>query len=385
MVQASGLEVVMKLRDRGEAVPIILMIGPRKEPDRVETFAFTYRVHVLRKPFGVAELRDAVDRALGSAGPIRGQFRGQVDFHFLVVSQQAELRGLADGVLGQDAMEVVDAVHPHGSERDEDVAFADAGAERGAVGLDALDQDAAVAGEAVEEEHARWRVTFWPPMPIQPRRMTPSRMSRWATNLAVSDGIAKQMPWAGRMTAVLTPMISPRELTSGPPELPGLRAASVWMMLSIRRPDCERRERPSALTTPAVRVHWKPYGLPIATTIWPARRAPDSPRGAAVRSGARMRTTARSVCGSSPIRAPWNRRPPVRVTSMSAAPWTTWLLVRMKPSGVKRKPDPPPRPCRPERRGRLHLDGDDRRADFLGDLDDGLGVSVQQAAVRGWG
>ena len=69
MVQASGLEVVMRLRDRGDAVPIILMIGPRKEPDRVETFAFTYRVHVLRKPFSVAELREMVDRALRISRP----------------------------------------------------------------------------------------------------------------------------------------------------------------------------------------------------------------------------------------------------------------------------------------------------------------------------
>ena len=69
MVQASGLEVVMRLRDRGDAVPIILMIGPRKEPDQVETFAFTYRVHVLRKPFGIGELRAAVDRALRISRP----------------------------------------------------------------------------------------------------------------------------------------------------------------------------------------------------------------------------------------------------------------------------------------------------------------------------
>ena len=56
------------------------------------------------------------------------------------------------------------------------------------------------------------------------------------------------------MMAVFTPMISPRELTSGPPELPGFSAASVWMTLSINRPDWERIERPSALTTPAVTV-----------------------------------------------------------------------------------------------------------------------------------
>lgn len=66
MVEASGLEVVMTLRDRGDVVPIILMYGPRREPDRVETFAFTYRVDVLRKPFGIGDLRAAVDRALRS-------------------------------------------------------------------------------------------------------------------------------------------------------------------------------------------------------------------------------------------------------------------------------------------------------------------------------
>ena len=69
MIEATGLEVVMKLRDRGEVVPIILMIGPRKDPDRVETFAFTYRVHVLRKPFSVSELRDLVAQALRISRP----------------------------------------------------------------------------------------------------------------------------------------------------------------------------------------------------------------------------------------------------------------------------------------------------------------------------
>src|SRR5438093_1598954 len=47
-------------------------------------------------------------------------------------------------------------------------------------------------------------------------------------------------------------MTSPREVTNGPPELPGLSAASVWMTSSINRPDCDLSERPRALTTPAV-------------------------------------------------------------------------------------------------------------------------------------
>ena len=44
-------------------------------------------------------------------------------------------------------------------------------------------------------------------------------------------------------------------MTSGPPEFPGLSAASVWITLSISRPERVRNERPRALTTPAVTVH----------------------------------------------------------------------------------------------------------------------------------
>ena len=54
--------------------------------------------------------------------------------------------------------------------------------------------------------------------------------------------------------------------TSGPPELPGFRAASVWIRSSISRPVLERRERPSAEITPLVTVASKPSGLPMATT-----------------------------------------------------------------------------------------------------------------------
>jgi DNA-binding response OmpR family regulator len=69
LLHTSGLEVVMKLRDQGDGVPIILMSGASRESDRVEPFAFTYRVDVLRKPFGVGDLRSAVGRALGNGRP----------------------------------------------------------------------------------------------------------------------------------------------------------------------------------------------------------------------------------------------------------------------------------------------------------------------------
>ena len=56
------------------------------------------------------------------------------------------------------------------------------------------------------------------------------------THCAVSIAVAKQIPCASGMIAVLTPITRPRESTSGPPELPGLSAASVWMTSSISRP-----------------------------------------------------------------------------------------------------------------------------------------------------
>src|SRR3982074_1498644 len=53
------------------------------------------------------------------------------------------------------------------------------------------------------------------------------------------------------MIAVFTPTTLPCVSTSGPPEFPGLSAASVWMTFSMIRPSFARSERPSALTTPA--------------------------------------------------------------------------------------------------------------------------------------
>ena len=83
-------------------------------------------------------------------------------------------------------------------------------------------------------------------------------MSHPAITRAVFAAIAKQMPCAVWITAVFTPITSPRESTSGPPELPGFSAASVWITSSMSRPACERMERPVALTMPEVAVCWKP-------------------------------------------------------------------------------------------------------------------------------
>jgi DNA-binding response OmpR family regulator len=68
MGRRSGLEVVVKLRNDGDPVPIILTSAGTTASGRVEPFAFTYRVELLRKPFGLRELRDAVHRAIRPTG-----------------------------------------------------------------------------------------------------------------------------------------------------------------------------------------------------------------------------------------------------------------------------------------------------------------------------
>ena len=51
--------------------------------------------------------------------------------------------------------------------------------------------------------------------------------------VAASIGTASPRPMPA--TAVLMPMTRPRTSASAPPELPGLRAASVWMTFSTSR------------------------------------------------------------------------------------------------------------------------------------------------------
>ena len=68
-------------------------------------------------------------------------------------------------------------------------------------------------------------------------------------------GTAKPIPWYPPLwlkMPVLIPTSSPRVLTSAPPELPGLMAASVWMKSSYSANPTFAR--PVALTMPAVTV-----------------------------------------------------------------------------------------------------------------------------------
>jgi DNA-binding response OmpR family regulator len=62
----TGFEIISLLRDRGDDVPIVLMSGAARGAGRVAPFALAYRVELLRKPFGLSDLRAALGRATGT-------------------------------------------------------------------------------------------------------------------------------------------------------------------------------------------------------------------------------------------------------------------------------------------------------------------------------
>jgi hypothetical protein len=72
----------------------------------------------------------------------------------------------------------------------------------------------------------------WITTPSQPRVTRPVAWSWGRMSLAMLIGTAKPIVLARGLIAVLMPITSPARFSSGPPELPGLMAASVWMKSS---------------------------------------------------------------------------------------------------------------------------------------------------------
>ena len=138
------------------------------------------------------------------------------------------------------------------------------------------------------------------------------------------------------------PTTSPRRLISGPPELPGLIATSVWMKGS-RSPV----SRALALTMPAVTVLSRSKGEPMAITHSPTRSLPTSPKRTVGRPLASILSTATSVRLSAPTTLALNSRLSVRRTMTSSAPSTTWALVITRPSAATMNPEPTPRGAPP--------------------------------------
>ena len=130
--------------------------------------------------------------------------------------------------------------------------------------------------------------------------------SRGTTSRTVFDGTAKPMPTLPcELPAVaiceLTPMTRPVSSSSGPPELPGLIGASVWMTWSIEKPLGALIERPMPETMPSVAVRSRPKGLPMAIAVSPTWTWRESANcsGLALRGALpeSIFTTARSLDG----------------------------------------------------------------------------------------
>ena len=145
-------------------------------------------------------------------------------------------------------------------------------------------------------------------------------------------------PPDGEMIAVLMPTISPSMLNSGPPELPRLIAASVWMK-SSNGPALMFLLR--AETTPTVTEPPSPNGLPIAITQSPTRSFSESPKVTAL-SGCSgfTRKIAMSVLVSRPMISALSFMPLLKLAKISSASPITWLLVTMMPLGSTTTPEP---------------------------------------------
>ena len=148
------------------------------------------------------------------------------------------------------------------------------------------------------------------------------------------------------MPAVLIPSSRPERSTSGPPELPGLIAASVWSR-PVSFPFSPSIVRWSPEMIPEVTVAPRPRGKPTAKTASPSRSDEERARGSGTRSVARTRMTARSFPGAVPITVPAIGRlctSSLKTTVTRVVPSTTWLFVRMIPRRSSTIPEPSPRP-----------------------------------------
>ncbi len=165
---------------------------------------------------------------------------------------------------------------------------------------------------------------------------------------AFSMGTAKPMPMntccsVGLRIAVTMPTTAPSAVTSGPPELPGLAAASNWIRLTMSWvPSRERWTRLKPETTPEVIVGPMPNGKPTAMTSSPGARSAVPRRVAGTRSSGTVFAwiTARSFSGCTPTTVASDSVPSAKTTPSLSPPATTWRLVRMIPLSTMTTPVP---------------------------------------------
>ena len=126
---------------------------------------------------------------------------------------------------------------PDGREFKGEIKGADLRSDLAIVKIEAKALPVAELGDSDQVQIGQWAIAIGNPfgrimMPSQPRTTLPPAMSCVITSLAMLIGIAKPIPWPVATIAVFTPMTRPSRFSSGPPELPGLMDASVWMKFS---------------------------------------------------------------------------------------------------------------------------------------------------------
>ncbi len=160
--------------------------------------------------------------------------------------------------------------------------------------------------------------------------------------------MANPMFSAAWAAAVLIPTTRPERSTRGPPEFPGLMAASVWIKSSRVRtapPGVPASiARPMADTIPEVTdgPPSRARAKPRATTVSPSPSWSESPSSTIGSPSASILSTARSALGSPPMARASKSRPSAVKTSMLRAPSTTWKLVTTTPSSRTMNPVPAP-------------------------------------------
>ena len=145
--------------------------------------------------------------------------------------------------------------------------------------------------------------------------------------------------------AVLTPITWPSRLTSGPPELPGLIEASVWITVWVSR----RRAGPGARGADdpgrdrAVQAEGRADRDHRLRRCAPGR-APERGRDQVLGVRAQDRDVVGGVGAHDPA-VIW--RPPWSCSTTWSSPETTCSLVITCPARSKTKPEPLPRRCAP--------------------------------------
>ena len=181
--------------------------------------------------------------------------------------------------------------------------------------------------------------------------MSPPLSSCGTTSLTVSTGTAKPTPldWRDESEAIceFTPITRPSASSSGPPELPGLIAASVCSTPEMSKPFGALISRSSAETIPVVTLPDSPNGLPIAIATSPGRSCEEEASSSGLVSAGTLSgstsSTARSVDASLPTSFAGSASPPSpKRTVNSLPPSTTWSFVTTWPWPSIRKPEPLP-------------------------------------------